>query len=349
MQGWIKIHKKILESESLSKFNRAERWCFLEILCSATHVDYEYSDHLFSTTLRRGEQVFNITEWSKEWELTYNQTNYLLHRFEKLGLITIRNERHRIILNIPNYSKYQGKNEFSRTIEEVSKNFSRTISDKTIDNIEENENTQENFQEVFKNYSRTPQNHLYIQEDKEAKNNIYSCEENFLDSFNEIEVDEIINTEANEFVEKMETEVLHQPKKEKTENIQQLKYPEDSNEMLCVKILGESILTQNPKKKIDIKSINSWAHDFNLTHRIDGYEWGEIEKVLRWAVNNSFWKTNVKSGSKFRLQIDNLIGKMQYAGTNKNNKPKFDRETITREYDEMSELINKSEVFKNNK
>ena len=57
-------------------------------------------------------------------------------------------------------------------------------------------------------------------------------------------------------------------------------------------------------KEIDV---NKWTTDIEKIHRLDGYEWNIIEATLKWALNDDFWKQNIRSGSKFRKQFNRLL------------------------------------------
>jgi hypothetical protein len=58
------------------------------------------------------------------------------------------------------------------------------------------------------------------------------------------------------------------------------------------------------------KTRESWASDIDKIHRLDGKEWQEVEKILKWALKHKFWERNVQSGSKLRAQYDNLYIQM---------------------------------------
>ena len=56
-----------------------------------------------------------------------------------------------------------------------------------------------------------------------------------------------------------------------------------------------------------------WAADFDKCHRLDGHPWDEIESVLLFCQSDSFWRTNIRSGAKFRTQFDQLRDRMEAA------------------------------------
>lgn len=64
-------------------------------------------------------------------------------------------------------------------------------------------------------------------------------------------------------------------------------------------------------------TVKRWAVDIDKLVRIDGKSPGEIERVIRWCQQDSFWKSNILSGAKLREKFDQLVVKMQGNGKDK--------------------------------
>lgn len=71
-------------------------------------------------------------------------------------------------------------------------------------------------------------------------------------------------------------------------------------------LLASLMRANNPKAKIP-GSLDGWALELGRCHRLDGYDWQEIERVLRWSQADAFWKANIRSGGKLREQMDRLV------------------------------------------
>jgi hypothetical protein len=77
-------------------------------------------------------------------------------------------------------------------------------------------------------------------------------------------------------------------------------------------LLADLILANNPKS-VQLhngkreQAIQRWALDLDKLHRLDGQEWPDIEKVIRWSQADTFWGKNVLSGATLRKQWDQLI------------------------------------------
>ena len=49
-----------------------------------------------------------------------------------------------------------------------------------------------------------------------------------------------------------------------------------------------------------------WYRDIERLHRIDGRTYEQIEKAIHWCQDDDFWKANVMSPAKLRVQYDQL-------------------------------------------
>lgn len=56
-----------------------------------------------------------------------------------------------------------------------------------------------------------------------------------------------------------------------------------------------------------------WITDMDKLNRIDQRTWQEIEHIINWSQNDSFWRTNILSPGKLRKQFDQLRLKAQPA------------------------------------
>jgi hypothetical protein len=62
--------------------------------------------------------------------------------------------------------------------------------------------------------------------------------------------------------------------------------------------------------KVSEANINKWAEDIDKINRLDNRSWDDIEKVLRWCKADSFWYSNIMSGSKFREKYPMLLARI---------------------------------------
>jgi len=82
----------------------------------------------------------------------------------------------------------------------------------------------------------------------------------------------------------------------------------DSNEFRLSKLLYALLLKINPGHKEP--NLQDWALHINRAIRLDKRSPEDLEKVMRWALADSFWQSNVQCTSKLREQFDKLTIKM---------------------------------------
>jgi hypothetical protein len=90
-----------------------------------------------------------------------------------------------------------------------------------------------------------------------------------------------------------------------------IKIDHNSQEFMLANLLyslHKGIVDQ--KFNVSDARIETWAKDIERLHRIDGRDWQEIEHVIRWAKNDSFWASNIISGKKLREKFPTLIAQM---------------------------------------
>lgn len=81
----------------------------------------------------------------------------------------------------------------------------------------------------------------------------------------------------------------------------------DENATRLSKVLETSIHQNFEFVKPKVGQAEQWATDIDKINRIDGYSWEVIEAVLKWSQEDSFWKQNIRSGSKLRKQFERLL------------------------------------------
>ena len=86
-----------------------------------------------------------------------------------------------------------------------------------------------------------------------------------------------------------------------------------SKEIYSPKSLELANLLYSLHKQIDAgfnrtsKQLEKWASDIDKINRLDGRSFDDIEKTIRWVKNDDFWKTNIISGEKLRIQFDKVF------------------------------------------
>lgn len=125
----------------------------------------------------------------------------------------------------------------------------------------------------------------------------------------------------------------------------QKKFSDDSFEMKCVRYLITSIQTEMPNAKVPCsdEAIDKWCDSIEKMVRLDKRTHEDIYSTLQYARNDTFWKANIRSTSKFREKYETLYlqmknkkePKQQTKSTNKFN------QFPQRDYGDMSDLEQK--------
>ena len=100
-------------------------------------------------------------------------------------------------------------------------------------------------------------------------------------------------------------------------------YVENSIEFQLSKLLYDCILQNNPNHKNP--DFQKWAEQVDKMIRLDKRTPKQIEYLIRWTQNDSFWKGNILSTKKLRDQFDQLAIKVKEVKNNK-DQPKVEAE-----------------------
>lgn len=79
--------------------------------------------------------------------------------------------------------------------------------------------------------------------------------------------------------------------------------------MRCVNCLIDALVKDMPGAKVPKTAAErqKWAVEIEKMKRIDKRSEEDIKKALNYAITDTFWKTNIRSTSKFRKQFETLF------------------------------------------
>lgn len=89
----------------------------------------------------------------------------------------------------------------------------------------------------------------------------------------------------------------------------------DSDEIRLSELLFKNVSEIDPKAKTP--NIQTWASHIDLMIRVDKRTTAEIETVINWCRQDSFWGGNIQSTAKLREKFTQLLAKMK---TNNGNR-----------------------------
>jgi hypothetical protein len=87
------------------------------------------------------------------------------------------------------------------------------------------------------------------------------------------------------------------------------------DEVIELSNLLAELIESNGVKKPSVT--DKWHQDIEKLHRIDEYSYEQIERTIRWAQNDSFWRSNILSPAKLRKQFGALQLRMNSGNDSK--------------------------------
>jgi len=107
-KGWIKIHKKIIDSAVWSDPLRLKAW--IHILISANYEDKEWFANGRLVQIKRGQLVTSNRKLQEAWGCSTNTVTRILQQFAEMGMIEVEKPYKRYtLLTVVKYSNFQDK------------------------------------------------------------------------------------------------------------------------------------------------------------------------------------------------------------------------------------------------
>ena len=101
MDGWIKLHRKILNWEWYDDINT--KVLFLHLLLTANHKEQKWK----GKTIMRGQRITSLQHLADEIQLSVQQTRTALGKLKSTNEITIKSTSKYTLITIEKYSDYQ--------------------------------------------------------------------------------------------------------------------------------------------------------------------------------------------------------------------------------------------------
>ena len=136
MQGWIKIHRQLLEWEWYDDINVTR--LFLHILLKANHKSKNYKGEI----VKVGEHLTSRDILSKETGLTVRQIRTAITKLKSTNELTIKSSRQGTKIQVVNYKKYQVQTNEKTTKRPTSDQ--QTTTNKNVKNEKKKKNKQKN-------------------------------------------------------------------------------------------------------------------------------------------------------------------------------------------------------------
>lgn len=176
-QGWIKIHRKLLNTSFANKPNIA--WLFVVILLKANHKENKFLFNKEEVIIKPGQLLTGREELSKITGLSVMQVRYGLECLKVTSTISIKTTNKFSVITILKYSQYQSLNQQSNqpvTNKQPTSNQPVTTNN-NVKNVENEETDKKDTPERHLNYLlEIPEKHIqeYIKEIGVNKDQILS-------------------------------------------------------------------------------------------------------------------------------------------------------------------------------
>ena len=105
MEGWIKLHRKMINWEWYNDIN--VKVVFLHLLLTANHEDKKWQ----GIEIKRGQKITSLSHLAEETKLSVKQIRNVLNKLKSTGEITSKGTSKYTIITIVKYNDYQLKEE----------------------------------------------------------------------------------------------------------------------------------------------------------------------------------------------------------------------------------------------
>jgi len=116
MNGWVKLHRKILQNQQLDN-DRTARGLFIDLMLVCD---------------RNGEWDGGRYQLSRICKLNANTTKGALNRLKKYGIVTTKRHQHYSTISICNWKDYQSSTPLAKTTRKTTRSDFRDHSNKNV-------------------------------------------------------------------------------------------------------------------------------------------------------------------------------------------------------------------------
>jgi len=138
MEGWIKLHRALLESDiwKSEEFSRGQAW--VDLLLLANHKDSYFMKRGNKIDVKRGQIGHSMKALSDRWRWSVGKVNRFLKMLENEKQISIKKTQITTILTVIKYSEYQQDEKQTKNRRKTDGKQTETYKNDNNDNNEKN-------------------------------------------------------------------------------------------------------------------------------------------------------------------------------------------------------------------
>ena len=137
MEGWIKLHRKIMDHWIFQDAEYLKFWIYL--LLDVNHQDRKIIWNKEVITVKRGEKITSLKKLSYEFKCSREKVRHFLKLLKNDTMIDIIHNTNYTHLKICNYDSYQIEPHTEKTARKQPENSEKTVSD-TNKNVKKGKN-----------------------------------------------------------------------------------------------------------------------------------------------------------------------------------------------------------------
>jgi len=145
MEGWIKLHRKIMDHWIFQDAEYLKFWIYL--LLDVNHQDRKMIWNKEVITVKRGEKITSLKNLSYEFNCSREKVRHFLKLLKNDTMIDIIHNTKYTHLKICNYDSYQIEPHTEKTDRKQTENSEKTVSD-TNKNVKKDKNDKK-YRETF--------------------------------------------------------------------------------------------------------------------------------------------------------------------------------------------------------
>ena len=137
-EGWIKLHRNILDNWLWQEKPFDKRSAWIDILLMVNHENKKTLLGNELTTVERGSKITSVRKLCERWGWSNTKVKNFLSLLEKDNMIAVKSDSKKTTLTVVNYCYYQDKSDTkndTRTTQERQSSDSKTTREHTNKNV----------------------------------------------------------------------------------------------------------------------------------------------------------------------------------------------------------------------